>query len=152
MSLNQVDNRRAVAGNQGTLIIAGDRSVVPVRQEVNAHRTLVDFRKAKPLQAGDQLSRFDIMKRGRVRTSEHCDRRFGTGEQAAALDDAFGDHLSLLGADADTLATTDATLRNDLGVVAQNSDRFDRAVANTGVAFAARRLVGFDRNDSEISC
>jgi hypothetical protein len=108
----------------------------------------MDFDKAKPPQAGHQLSRLDIVEEGRVRAAENCYRWGFRVEHAPALANVIRKDFSLLRAALDAFAAADAAFGDDLGVVAVNTDRLDRAVADTGVALATVLLDGMYRTHS----
>jgi hypothetical protein len=62
VALYQVDNGRAVGADQGGVRWESGLFIVGGTDHLNASGPLMDFVKAKSLQAGDQLSGADILK------------------------------------------------------------------------------------------
>mgnify|MGYP001828034286 CR=1 FL=1 len=81
-----------------------------------------------------------------MRTAENCNRRVLCDQKASAFADMVSDHLGFLRTTLDAFAAANTSLADDFGVITVYPDRLDRTVANTGVAFTAIFLDGYDRS------
>jgi hypothetical protein len=132
--------------NQGVWLVLSDSLVITLAQQVNPGRSFVNLNEAKPTQTCDQLSGTDIVEKCRMGTAEDGNWRTLGRQQALALADMVGNHLGFLRTAFDTIATADAAITDNLGIIAMNANRLDRAVADTGVTLAAIFFNGNDRS------
>ena len=105
----------------------------------------MDFGKSESAQTCNQLACVDVVEECRVRTAKDGDRFILAFQEFSALPDMVGDDFGFLRADFNAVTAAYAAITDDFGVVLVNADRFDRAVAYAGVAFATVFLDGYDR-------
>ena len=132
MALDQIDNRRAMRGDQRPL--GGAECVaVTAGNHVGAVSTLVDFAEAEAFQGCHQLARLQCVKKCRERTAEHSNDRSPGRQHLLCPDHAVYHHLGVLGA-AKAIAATNAAVIHDLCKAGINFDGLDRTAANAGIA------------------
>ncbi len=145
MALDQVDDRRTVAGEHRRIGIGADQLGITVANHFNARRTFVDLGKSELADPADKLSRADVTEKRGKGAAENSDDRDVAIEKLSRLVDAANNDLGLLRAELDANAAADAALVNDFRPVGFDLDRLDRTIAHAGVALAAVFADGFDR-------